>query len=68
MLKINKILSKKIKFPLSLPGLFPFCHSRESGNPSFLSFRGVKQQSNLNGFSLIELMIAVTILGLYGNG
>ena len=66
MLKINKILSKKIKFPLSLPGLFPFCHSRESGNPSFLSLRGVKQQSNLdhNGFSLIELMIAVTILAL----
>jgi prepilin-type N-terminal cleavage/methylation domain-containing protein len=66
MLKINKILSKKIKFPLSLRGLFPFCHSRESGNLSFLSFRGVKQQSNLNhnGFSLIELMIAVTILAL----
>jgi prepilin-type N-terminal cleavage/methylation domain-containing protein len=66
MLKINKILSKKVKFPLSLRGLFPFCHSRESGNPSFLSFRGVKQQSNLNhnGFSLIELMIAITILAL----
>jgi len=27
MLKINKILSKKIKSPLSLQGLFPFCHS-----------------------------------------
>jgi prepilin-type N-terminal cleavage/methylation domain-containing protein len=66
MLKINKILSKKIKFPLSLRGLFPFCHSRESGNPSFLSFRGVKQQSNLNhnGFSLIELMVAITILAM----
>jgi prepilin-type N-terminal cleavage/methylation domain-containing protein len=66
MLKINKILSKKVKSPLSLRGLFPFCHSRESGNPSFLSFRGVKQQSNLNhnGFSLIELMIAITILAL----
>ena len=66
MLKINKILSKKIKSPLSLPGLFPFCHSRESGNPSFLSLRGVKQQSNLNhnGFSLIELMIAITILAM----
>jgi len=70
---LNKILSKKIKFPLSLRGLFPFCHScfpfchsRESGNPSFLSFRGVKQQSNfnLNGFSLIELMVAVAILAL----
>ena len=66
MLKINKILSKKIKSPLSLRGLFPFCHSRESGNPSPLSLRGVKQQSNLNhnGFSLIELMIAVAILAL----
>ena len=64
MLKINKILSKKIKFPLSLRGLFPFCHSRESGNPSFLSFRGAKRRSNLSGFSLIELMIAVTILAL----
>ena len=64
MLKINKILSKKIKFPLSLRGLFPFCHSRESGNPSLLSLRGAKQRSNLNGFSLIELMIAVTILAL----
>jgi len=64
MLKINKILSKKIKFPLSLPGLFPFCHSRESGNPSSLSLRGAKQRSNLIGFSLIELMIAITILAL----
>jgi len=66
MLKINKILSKKIKSPLSLRGLFHFCHSRESGNLSFLSFRGVKQQSNLNhsGFSLIELMIAITILAM----
>jgi len=44
MLKINKILSKKIKFPLSL--------------------RGAKQRSNLSGFSLIELMIAVTILAM----
>jgi len=42
MLKINKILSKKIKSPLSL--------------------RGAKRRSNLSGFSLIELMIAVTIL------
>jgi len=44
MLKINKILSKKIKFPLSLPG--------------------AKQRINHSGFSLIELMIAVTILAL----
>jgi len=64
MLKINKILSKKIKSPLSLRGLFPFCHSRESGNPSSMSFRGEKQRSNLKGFSLIELMIAAVILAL----
>lgn len=64
MLKINKILFKKIKFPLSLRGLFPFCHSRESGNPSSLSLREAKQRSNLGGFSLIELMIAITILAL----
>ena len=68
---LNKILTKKIKFPLSLRGLFPFCHSRESGNPSSLSLRGAKQAcpsesrgSNLKGFSLIELMIAVTILAM----
>jgi len=41
---LNRILSKKIKFPLSL--------------------RGVKRRSNLSGFSLIELMVAVTILAL----
>lgn len=64
MLKINKILSKKIKSPLSLRGLFPFCHSRESGNPSSLSLRGTKQRSNLSGFSLIELMVAVVILAI----
>ena len=64
MLKINKILSKKIKFPLSLRGLFPFCHSRESGNPSHLSLRGAKRRSNLRGFSLIELMVAVAILAM----
>lgn len=61
---LNKILSKKIKSPLLLLGLFPFCHSRESGNPSSLSLRGAKQRSNLNGFSLIELMIAITILAV----
>jgi len=71
MLKINKILSKKINFSSSLRGLFPFCHSRESGNPSSLSLRGAKQAcpcvsrgSNLSGFSLIELMVAVAILAL----
>lgn len=64
MLKINKILSKKIIFPLSLRGLFPFCHSRESGNPSHLSLRGAKRRSNLSGFSLIELMVAAVILSL----
>jgi prepilin-type N-terminal cleavage/methylation domain-containing protein len=64
MLKINKILLKKIQFLLSLQGLFPFCHSRESGNPSSLSLRGAKQRSNLKGFSLIELMVAVVILSI----
>ena len=44
MLKINKILSKKIKSPLSL--------------------RGAKRRSNLSGFSLIELMVAVAILAM----
>ena len=62
MLKINKILSKTIKSPLSLRRMFPFCHSRESGNPSSLSLRGAKQRSNLKGFSLIELMVAAAIL------
>jgi len=69
MLKINKILSKTIKSPLLLRGLFPFCHSRESGNPSSLSLRGAKQAcpcesrgNNLSGFSLIELMVAAAIL------
>jgi len=64
MLKINKILSKKIHFHVSLRGLFPFCHSRESGNLSSLSLRGTKQRSNLKGFSLIELMVAVVILAI----
>jgi len=41
---LNKILSKKIKSPLSL--------------------RGAKRQSNLRGFSLIELMVAVAILAM----
>ena len=44
MLKINKILSKKIKFSLSL--------------------QGAKRRSNLSGFSLIELMVAVVILAM----
>ena len=44
MLKINKILSKKIK--------------------SSLSLRGAKRRSNLSGFSLIELMVAVIILAI----
>ena len=64
MLKINKILSKKIKSSLSLRGLFPFYHSRESGNPSSMSLREAKQRSNLKGFSLIELMVAVVILAI----
>ena len=74
MLKINKILSKKIKSPLSLRAIL-LCHSRESGNPFTLSLREAlspviarerSNRSNLNlkGFSLIELMIAVVILAL----
>ena len=68
---LNKILLRKIKFPLSWRGAFSFCHSRGSGNPSSLSLRGAKQAcpcesrgSNLNGFSLIELMVAVVILSM----
>ena len=61
---LNKTLLRKIKFSLSLRGLFPFCHSRESGNPSSLSLRGAKRRSNLSGFSLIELMVAVAILAM----
>jgi len=67
MLKINKILSKKIKSPLSLRGLFPFCHSRESGNPSpyvIASEQSDRSNLNLSGFSLIELMVAIVILAL----
>ncbi|RKY53281.1 MAG: hypothetical protein DRP89_06470 [Candidatus Neomarinimicrobiota bacterium] len=74
MLKINKILSKKIKSPLSLRGLFPFCHSRfpfchsrESGNPSppvIAREQSNRRNLNLSGFSLIELMVAVAILAM----
>jgi len=69
MLVIKKILSKKIKYPLLLRGLFPFCHSRllfchsrEGGNPSSRSLRN--DRSNRSGFSLIELMVAVVILAI----
>jgi len=50
---LNRILSKKIKFPLSLRGAFPNVIARERSD-----------RSNLSGFSLIELMVAVTILAL----
>jgi prepilin-type N-terminal cleavage/methylation domain-containing protein len=56
---LNRKLSKK---GLSLRGLFPSCHSRESGNPSSQSLRS--DRSNLKGFSLIELMVAVAILAM----
>jgi len=59
---LNKILSKKIKSSLSLRGPFPFCHSREGGNPSPQSLRSYR--SNHSGFSLIELMVAVVILAM----
>lgn len=71
MLKIKKIFTKKIKYPLSLRGLFPFCHSRspfchsrEGGNPSSQSLRSDQRNFNLSGFSLIELMVAVAILSM----
>ena len=55
MLKINKILSKKIKFPLSLRGALSHVIARERSDRSNL---------NLSGFSLIELMVAVAILAM----
>ena len=63
---LNKISLNKIKSPLSLRGLFLICHSRESGNPSSPSLRETRRRTNLNlnGFSLIELMIAAVILSL----
>ena len=54
-----------------LRGTFLICHSRESGNPSSPSLREAKQarpcvsrRSNLNGFTMIELMVAVAILAM----
>jgi len=77
MLKINKILLKKIKSPLSLRGLFPFrhsrfplCHSRESGNPSPLSLRGAfphviarerSDRSNLNNSGFSLIELMVAV-------
>jgi len=61
---LNKISLRRIKSFLSLRGLFHSCHSRESGNPSSLSLREAKRRSNLSGFSLIELMVAVAILAM----
>ena len=51
----NRILSKKIKFPLSLRGTFPHVIARE---------RSDRSNPNHSGFSLIELMVAVSILAL----
>jgi len=52
---LNRILSKKIKSPLSLRGAFPHVIARERSDRSNL---------NLSGFSLIELMVAVVILAI----
>ena len=49
----NRILFKKIKFPLLLRGTFPHVIARERSDRSNL---------NTSGFSLIELMVAVVIL------
>ncbi len=54
MLNINKIISKKIYFTLSLRA-FPHVIARGRNDRSNL---------NLNGFSLIELMVAVAILAM----
>ena len=51
----NRILSKKIKSPLSLRGAFPHVIARERSNRS---------NPNHSGFSLIELMVAVVILAM----
>jgi len=59
MLKLNKILSKKIKFSLPLRGDFSHIIARERSDRSNL---------NPNGFSLIELMVAVVILALVAFG
>ncbi|MBE3114164.1 MAG: prepilin-type N-terminal cleavage/methylation domain-containing protein [Actinobacteria bacterium] len=52
---LNKILLRKIKFPLSLRGTFPHVIARERSDRSNLSY---------SGFSLIELMVAVAILAM----
>ena len=52
---LNRILSKKIKSPLSLRGAFPHVIARERSDRSNL---------NHSGFSLIELMVAVAVLAL----
>ena len=49
----NRILFKKIKFSLPLRGAFPHVIARERSD-----------RNNLSGFSLIELMVAVTILAM----
>jgi len=54
MLKINKILSKKVKLSLSLRA-FPHVIARERSDRSNLHH---------SGFSLIELMVAVVILAM----
>jgi len=50
---LNKILSKKIKFPLSWRGALSHVIARKRSDRSNLNFKG---------FSLIELMVAVVIL------
>ena len=52
---LNRILFKKINFPLSLRGTFPHVIARKRSDRSNL---------NHSGFSLIELMVAVVILSM----